>query len=133
MKKLLGCKNVLESSIQKEGLQWLNDNRIVHYRMNTTGVPRVVGSKIVLTPSRQPGVADTICHVLQGPFYLVLADLKGVDSKIYSRTVYIEWKRSKGGRQSTAQKIFQRLVEKGGCEYYIVTSIEQLKIIFNKE
>jgi hypothetical protein len=47
------------------------------------------------------------------------------------RTLYIETKREKGGRQSKEQQIFQRTVESMGAVYILARSVEDVDRVLN--
>lgn len=104
-----------EGVILEKVLTYLSSRHIYRIRMTTTGIPRVIKGKMVLTPN---------------PASIGMADILAiVPLETGCRVIWIETKREKGGIQSTHQKVFEHKVKKAGCEYYLIRSIEELEEI----
>jgi len=102
-----------ESDIQKTVLEWLSYNEIFAIRLNNIPVPTKNGG---FRPVAVKGLPDA---------HLELR-VSGVPV-----SVWIEFK-TKKGKQSQNQIIFQKKVEDYGGFYYIVRSIEDIQKVLHK-
>ena len=87
-----------------------------HRRISTTGIPRIIDGKLILTPNpEEEGTSDLVIH---------LPVATAPTGKI-SRTIYLEAKKPKGGTQREDQKFFEYRVTRAGCEYYITRETDE--------
>lgn len=99
----------LESEIQAAVCDYLALKKRFFYRSNNIPVfDTKRGAYRSMPKYSMPGLAD-VTVITDGGF-----------------AVFLEIKRPKG-RQSDDQKAFEALCKKWGCEYHIVTSVDQLK------
>ena len=102
---------VSESEIQKQILSYLKLKRVLAMRINTKGEFRKTGPGTgVLLKNENRGFADILCiH-------------KGIP-------IFLEIKTEKG-KQSEEQKDFANKVTLEGAYYFIIRSIEDLRVAF---
>ena len=101
-----------EAQIQKAILQWGGYKRILMHRINVIGTPLHKDGLTVYRPSTNKGMADIHCTVM-------------VDKIPVS--VWLEVK-TKRGKLSVNQKLFQYSIEAAGGFYYLVRSIEDVEL-----
>lgn len=110
-----------EAAEQEAVVQWLNDNKILHYA----------------SPSSffSPGGAKT------GRFYGMLNKLKRAgwskgfpDLIIFlnDKTIYIEMKRLKGGKVSPEQAIWHRKLGELGNDVYVCTGFDDAVLVIEQ-
>ncbi len=83
-----------------------------YFRMNLGGVLHSFGTNVIRKKNPNEGMAD-ILVIFEG------------------RAIWLEIKRPKLGRQSDAQKAFEKRSVENGSVYKIVTSVEDLEIFLN--
>ena len=101
-----------EKHIQRAILEWGQYKRILMHRINVIGTPLHKDGLTVYRPSTNKGMADIHATVM-------------VDKIPVS--VWLEVK-TKRGKLSVNQKLFQFSIEAAGGFYYVVRSIEDVEL-----
>ena len=120
---------VLEKDIQKMILSYLQVRRVLYNRINN--------GKFVIKESRTDKYGRNRnsqraiqCNTINGiPDIEVFASILKGDNPIIQIPIYLEVK-SKTGRQSKNQKVFEKKIKDAGGYYYIVRGIEDVKEAF---
>lgn len=100
-----------EAEIQEEILWWLTKENILHFRMETTGIPIQCNGKLILTKNKgRKGMADILCQH------------EGL-------AVWIEVK-SETGKQSPEQMIFEEKITKDGGIYLLARDLQCVEDLF---
>jgi hypothetical protein len=94
-----------EHDIQGQILEYLSLKRVFHYRQNSGGFKK--GTHFVKFGA--PGAPDIVCVI--GGIYV------GIEVKGYR------------GEQSRRQKDFQSSLEHAGGRYYLVRSLDELRLV----
>lgn len=111
-----------ESATQKAVLDFLAAKRIWHVRMNTGAMQAEHNGKKRFLRFGRPGMAD-----IQATRQLAECDYP----HSHQRIIWMEIK-SPTGKQSKAQKEFQREVEAEGHTYLLIRSIDQVMQFFGE-
>ena len=101
-----------EAGIQKAILQWGQYKKVLMHRINVIGTPLHKDGLTVYRPSTNKGMADIHATVM-------------VDKIPVS--VWLEVK-TKRGKLSVNQKLFQYSIEAAGGFYFLVRSIEDVEL-----
>lgn len=109
-----------ESTIQTQSIYILRvlqrQGRLLYRRIHTTGVPRKIQGRIVLTKNKEmEGMTDTLVF------------LPG------KRVIHPEFKRPSGGRLSAAQIEWRDSLERLGHVHVVVKNVNDLLVALQKE
>ena len=108
-----------EADVLKAVTDYLAARKIWFRRMNTGGVKAEYNGRSRFVRYGSPGMADVLAVVYYG-------GVNAVDLTELTRVYWLECK-SETGKQSDAQREFQREVESRGMRYLIVRGVEDLK------
>ena len=97
--------DLLEAQVKDRCLLYLKQQGYIGVTIYTGGIPTASGRKVT-NPAK--GIPD--CLVFKGSF-----------------TVWIEWKRGKGGKLSPEQIVFHKLLRDSGHTVWVVNSLKVLK------
>ncbi len=109
-----------ERDVQRTVLDWLTAHRIWHRRMNSGAMVLEHHGKKRLLRAGSPGMADILATL---PF------VQGSGNP--AQPIWLEIKRP-GGRQSDAQREFEREVVAAGHIYAVIQDVNQLAILFQE-
>lgn len=120
---------VLEKDIQKMIISYLQTRRMLFNRINNGKF--VIKEKRTDKYGRNRNSQRAVqCNTINGiPDIEVFASILVDESPILQIPIYLEVK-TKTGRQSNYQKIFEKRIKDAGGYYYVVRSIEDVKEAF---
>ena len=126
----MAAPKVKETTIQSMILTYLKTRRILHNRINNGQffIKETGKDKYGRTRNKSRAVR---CNTLNGiPDIEVFVFAEKGKTPLFQFTVYLEVK-TKTGKQSNHQKLFQKRIQESGGYYFVVRSIDDVVKAFN--